>query len=357
MNLFINNKKININTKYSPQLDHIRALAVFMVFVWHFIHFKDFHRTTPDIFLFPVSILTEGHTGVVLFMTLSGYLFSKIFENKKINFLYFYINRLLRLIPLLIIIILVNLILSNKLNLLNFIEIFIAGFHNSWPYGAWSVSVEFKYYYLLPLILFFLNKNKKYLFLIITFSISVNIFLFFFKNHKLQYYAYFSIIGHLNEFLMGMLSYRYRNYIKKYKKELLFTSLFFLIFYYNFEKNGGFYDSRKHSAIWIILPSVQGFFYAFLICFYDNNNFNFLKTKKSFFLAKIGLFSYSIYLWHFIFVFEMPKLIDNYIVKLDNLYLTLIVSLPCFIIITLLSAISYHILEKPWLKLRKKYII
>ena len=357
MNLFINNKNININTKYSPQLDHIRALAAFMVFVWHFIHFKDFHRTTPDIFLFPVSILTEGHTGVVLFMTLSGYLFSKIFENKKINFLYFYINRLLRLIPLLIIIILVNLILSNKLNLLNFIKIFIAGFSDNWSYGAWSVSVEFKYYYLLPLILFFLNKNKKYLFLIIIFSISVNIFLFFFKNHELQYYAYFSIIGHLNEFLMGMLSYRYRNYIKKYKKELLYTSLFFLIFYYNFEKNGGFYDSKKHSAIWIILPSVQGFFYAFLICFYDNNNFSFLKTKKSFFLAKIGLFSYSIYLWHFIFVFEMPKFIDNYIIKLDNLYLTLIFSLPCFILITLLGALSYYIFEKPWLKLRKRYVI
>jgi len=30
MNLFKNNKKININTKYSPQLDHIRAVAAFM---------------------------------------------------------------------------------------------------------------------------------------------------------------------------------------------------------------------------------------------------------------------------------------------------------------------------------------
>jgi peptidoglycan/LPS O-acetylase OafA/YrhL len=356
MNLFKNDKKININTKYSPQLDHIRALAAFMVFVWHFIHFKDFHRTAPDIFLFPISILTEGHTGVVLFMTLSGYLFSKIFENKKIIFKYFYLNRLLRLIPLLVIIILVNLILSNELNLLNFIKIFIRGFHDNWRYGAWSVSVEFKYYYLLPIILFFLNKNKKYLFLIITLSIILNIFIFL-LNYKLQHYAYYSIIGHLNEFLLGMLSYRYRNYIKKSKKKLLFTSLFFLIFYYNFEKNGGFYDSKKDSAIWIILPSIQGFFYAFLICFYDNNNFYFLKTKKSFFLAKIGLFSYSIYLWHFIFVFEMPKLIDNYIIKLDNLYLTLIVSLPCFILITLLSAISYYILEKPWLKLRKRYVI
>jgi peptidoglycan/LPS O-acetylase OafA/YrhL len=356
MNLFKNNKKININTKYSPQLDHIRAVAAFMVFAWHFIHFNNFHRVTPDMFLFPISILTEGHTGVVLFMTLSGYLFSKIFENNKINFIYFYLNRFLRLIPLLVIIILVNLILSNELSLFKFLKVFIRGFTDNWSYGAWSVSVEFKYYYLLPLILFFLNKNQKYLFLIIFFSIIVNIFIFLKKN-SIQHYAYFSIIGHLNEFLLGMLSYRYRNYIKNRKKELLLATIFFLVFFYNFEKNGGFYDSGINTAIWIILPSIQGFFYAFLISFYDNNNFKFLKTKKSFFLAKIGLFSYSIYLWHFIFVFEMPKLINNHVINIDNLYLVLIFSLPCFILITLLSGISYYIVEKPWLRLRKKYII
>ena len=83
MNLFKNNKKININTKYSPQLDHIRAVAAFMVFSWHFTTFNNFHRVTPDIYLFPISLLTEGHTGVVLFMTLSGYLFSKYLKIKK----------------------------------------------------------------------------------------------------------------------------------------------------------------------------------------------------------------------------------------------------------------------------------
>jgi peptidoglycan/LPS O-acetylase OafA/YrhL len=367
-NFFTNNKKININSKYSPQLDHVRAIAAFMVFTWHFIHFNNFHRVTPDILLFPLSIFTEGHSGVVLFMTLSGYLFSKIFENKKINLKYFYLNRILRLIPLLVIIILVNLVLSNELNFLSLLKIFIKGFFQNWDYGAWSVSVEFKYYYLLPLILFFLNKNKKYLFLIIFFSIMLNLLMFqiieqklilnifaFLKERNFQYYSYYSIIGHLNEFLFGMLSYKYRNYIKSCKKELIFASIIFIIFYYNFERNGGFYDSPKDSKIWIILPSIQGFFYAFLISFYDNNNFNFLKTKKSFFLAKIGLFSYSIYLWHFIFVFRMPEFINDQVIKLNTLYLTLFFSIPCFVLIVLFSSMSYYIIEKPWLKLRKKY--
>jgi len=354
MNLFKNNKKININTKYSPQLDHIRAVAAFMVFSWHFAHFNNFHRVTPDIYLFPISLLSEGHTGVVLFMTLSGYLFSKIFENKKINFIYFYLNRLLRLIPLLVITLIVSLALSNQLYLFTFFKKFIRGFYQNWGDAAWSISVEIKYYYLLPLILFFLNKDKRYLFVIIFLSILLNIFLFLQKN-AFQHYAYLSIIGHLNEFLLGMLSYRYRNYIKNRKKELLLTSLIFMIFYYNFESNGGYYDIPRDAKIWIILPTIQGFFYAFLISFYDNNNFKFLKTQKSFFLAKIGLFSYSIYLWHFMFVFKIPEVINDHLIKLDSLYLTLLFSLPCFMATALLCSISYYALEKPWLKLRKKY--
>jgi peptidoglycan/LPS O-acetylase OafA/YrhL len=354
MNSFKNNKKLNINTKYSPQLDHIRAVAAFMVFSWHFIHFNNYHRITPEIFLFPISILTEGHTGVVLFMTLSGYLFSRIFENKKINFTYFYLNRLLRLIPLLVITMIVSLALSDQLNFLLFLKKFTRGFYQNWEGVAWSISVEFKYYYLLPLILFFLNKDKRYLFIIIFFSIILNVIIFLKKN-TFQHHAYLSIVGHLNEFLFGMLAYRYRDYIKNLKKELLFASICFLIFYYSFEVNGGYYDSPKNSKIWIILPSIQGFFYAFIISFYDNNKFIFLKTKKSFFLAKIGLFSYSIYLWHYMFVFAIPELINNYIIKLDNMYLALFFSLPCFILTAMLSGISYYILEKPWLKLRKKY--
>jgi peptidoglycan/LPS O-acetylase OafA/YrhL len=369
INFFFDYKEININTKYSPQLDHVRAVAAFMVFAWHFLHFNNFHRVTPDILLFPISILTEGHTGVVLFMTLSGYLFSKIFENKKINLKYFYLNRMIRLIPLLVIIIIINLILSNQLDLLLFLKKFIKGFFLNWGYGAWSVSVELKYYYFLPLILLFLNKHKNYLFLIIFFSIIINFIIFtiiekeiisnsfvFLKKYDFKHFSYYSIIGHLNEFLLGMLSYRYRNNIKNCKKELIFASFIYLIFYYNFESNGGFYDSSKDSKIWIILPSIQGFFYAFLISFYDNNNFNFLKTKKSFFIAKIGLFSYSIYLWHFLFVFKMPELINNNIIKLSNLYLTLFFSIPCFILVALFGGASYYIFEKPWFKLKKKYV-
>ena len=68
---------------YFVGLDHIRALAAYIVFSWHFVHVHDGHLgDSPSIF--PLSLLTEGHTGVALFMTLSGYLFTKLLDGKNI---------------------------------------------------------------------------------------------------------------------------------------------------------------------------------------------------------------------------------------------------------------------------------
>jgi len=66
-------------------LDHVRALAAFLVFVWHFLHARPSvpvpFAYTPSIF--PFALLDEGHTGVALFMTLSGYLFARLLDGKK----------------------------------------------------------------------------------------------------------------------------------------------------------------------------------------------------------------------------------------------------------------------------------
>ncbi|MGY3408223.1 peptidoglycan/LPS O-acetylase OafA/YrhL [Bradyrhizobium sp. GM5.1] len=64
---------------YFSRLDHIRALAAYLVFVWHFTHlttqFPVPFSTVPP---FPFALVEEGHVGVGLFMTLSGYLFAKL---------------------------------------------------------------------------------------------------------------------------------------------------------------------------------------------------------------------------------------------------------------------------------------
>lgn len=59
-----------------------------------------FHRS------FPFALLDEDHTGVALFMTLSAYLFAKLLDGKSISYPAFLWNRVLRLVPLLLLVIL-----------------------------------------------------------------------------------------------------------------------------------------------------------------------------------------------------------------------------------------------------------
>ena len=79
-----------------------------MVLLWHFLHYNNGYpvpfENDPIFFL---SIFNEGHTGVALFMTLSGYLFSKLLDEKRIWWTAFFYNRALRLLPLLIFVIIV----------------------------------------------------------------------------------------------------------------------------------------------------------------------------------------------------------------------------------------------------------
>jgi peptidoglycan/LPS O-acetylase OafA/YrhL len=71
-------------------LDHIRALAAFLVVTWHFLHTFIPYEYVPPVFL--LSLLDEGHTGVALFMTFSGYLFAKLLEGRPIIYTALSIN-------------------------------------------------------------------------------------------------------------------------------------------------------------------------------------------------------------------------------------------------------------------------
>src|SRR5260221_13832885 len=84
-------------------LDHVRAVPIFMVFAWHFTHARNGYPVPFDYVpaLFPFSVLDEGHTGVALFMALSGYLFAKLLDGKSIDYRRFLLNPALGLLPLL----------------------------------------------------------------------------------------------------------------------------------------------------------------------------------------------------------------------------------------------------------------
>ena len=128
-------------------------------------------------------------------------------------------------------------------------------------------------------------------------------------------------------------------------------------FYSWFNASGGFYNFPSYpspSAAWILLPTIEGACYALLIGWYDH----WQKSTGLISLAigKMGEYSYSIYLLHFFVVFDLAHLIHSRIADISNFYVALLWCLPSFGLVSLMSGLSYHFIELPFLKHRRNYL-
>ena len=90
-----NNKK---NYLYRKDIDGLRAIAVFVVIFYHM----------------GLPLFHAGYIGVDIFFVISGYLISSIIlkdiENKKFDIKNFYIRRIRRILPILLLVITLSLI-------------------------------------------------------------------------------------------------------------------------------------------------------------------------------------------------------------------------------------------------------
>ncbi|HEX7645852.1 MAG TPA: acyltransferase family protein, partial [Noviherbaspirillum sp.] len=75
----------SLNFPHNPRIDEIRCLAASLVFFFHFHQYfikPDLSRLGSGEWNW-FSLFTEGHTGVGLFFTLSGFLFMQIALHHK----------------------------------------------------------------------------------------------------------------------------------------------------------------------------------------------------------------------------------------------------------------------------------
>lgn len=357
------------NGEYISAIDHLRVLAAFMVFSWHFLHAFDGYPIsfsfTPIIF--PFSIFNEGHTGVALFMVLSGFLFSSILDGNKINYVNFLFNRVVRLFPLLFFVFFVQIFILLYANGFSwagwnqFLMNLLYGFVKPvWPQGAWSIAVELQFYIVVPFMIFFSRNNKYLLFLVILFAIFLRICLFAI-NGEVQHFSYLTLLGRIDQFMLGMLAWSLRNFLFNKNEIIIFLIFCFMLIFNIFDHQGGFYRMPSYpstSIWWVFLPTLEGLAYALLITWYCNfvKNVNF-NSVLSVFLEKAALLSYSMYLIHFFFVFDISKFIHENLFALNNFYIALFFSFVSFLLILPICAITYYCIERPFLKLRKRYII
>lgn len=331
--------------KYRPDIDGLRAIAILPVVLFH---------------AFP-SIIPGGFTGVDIFFVISGYLISTIIfsslEHDRFSLLEFYIRRIRRIFPALIIVLFSCLLLgwfvliADEYRQLSkhvaagagFIQNFILWneigyFDNSSDtkplLHLWSLAIEEQFYILWPLLLAFIWK-RHWSFLRITLAIAVISFLtnLYLTNSNLTA-AFYSPISRFWELMVGgVLAYAtlHRPMLLDRQHNIQSVLGFILLLLGFIILN----TERDFPGWWALFPTLG----AFLIISAGPNawlNKNLLASRL---MVWIGLLSYPLYLWHW------PLL--SYLRIVDNNPTQLKIA-GALGLAVLLSWLTYSFAEKPW---------
>ena len=103
------------------------------------------------------------------------------------------------------------------------------------------------------------------------------------------------------------------------------------------------------------MPTIEGLVYAIGIAWYDNS-FAHSQSLFSKFVARLGEYSYSIYLLHFFVVFEAARFVHEKIMDISNFYLACVWALFFFVLMLLPGYVSFRWIEAPFLRHRRRYI-
>lgn len=329
------------------ELDGLRGLAVLIVLASHTSAF---------------GMYGQGSLGVLLFFYLSGYVLTLPFlerperiREKKV-FLQYCLNRVLRIVPiywLACLIIYLYTSSSNEWLLWNM------SFIRGWGH-FWSVAEEVRFYILFPLVILSLSYVKKEL-LRICLMLGLIYFFYEIKDlHKIDMMDGRKVSFYFWMFLGGVLSchisratsfYRFfqSQIIKMMMVSISAFSVVFIFFsskYYfdvlwrpifSFIPKGYSMNGWREPEIWFLL-----FFILFTsLSVYKGNLLNRLFTCT--FLRHIGLLSYSIYLFHMNIMFVLAAKGFKY----EGLFFSV------FLIAYTMAYLSYILVEKPFLGLKK----
>lgn len=343
--------------QYYPGLDHLRALAAFLVFGWHFTH--GFDGNPAPFGPGAIAILApfnEGECGVALFMCLSGYLFSKILGDKPVIWRGFYWNRFIRLAPLLVAVFAIRGVLvaaANPAAIPRYLAYIVAGFLNPvWPNGAWSVAVEIHFYLLLRIIMPLKRRWMPSIFYFLLIGLATRLLIY--RAHgNVAVYAYWTIIGRIDQFILGIAAWEFRSKLRGRHVLMGIATVAYFAFYHWFVGIGGFYGTQGSRAVWIFIPTIDAAFFSFLVAYYDGFAFSRAWYWRS--IEVIGSASFSIYLLHTFIVFDLGALADHYIPDIATWEIAEAVALAAFLALFPVAWLSYRYFELPFLRYRSSY--
>ena len=339
---------MNLSNKH--HYNNFNLLRLFAALQVVYIHSLEHLEITNSALLYLGEIL-RYFPGVPIFFMISGYLITMSYENNPTISDYIK-NRILRIYPGLYVSFLISasiLYVFNQFDHVSFNSIFMwtcaqltfVQFYNpefirDFGVGVingslWTISVELAFYIVLPIVYIFLKKNfiKRFTILML---ISLS-FYFYIQNISTKTLLYEKLIGvsilpYLFYFLIGMYVFQFRSKVFKYIEDKFY--IYFIIY------------------IGIILLSTDNYLYFFLQQFgYALFVFSLVFSFKNFTYKFMGYndFTYGIYIYHMLIINILVHL--NYIGAVENILWVLLGSIVC-------GVLSYKLVEKPFLKLKKK---
>lgn len=353
----------------------MRGIAILMVILVHT------SQTVPGISKLSAVISEYCQMGVQLFFVVSAFTlchswFGRSDENKKI--LYYAIRRFFRIAPIFYIGIVLYFFFSIFENyfkfkiitpdkqytsfhlLANFLFIhgFVPSANNNIVPGGWSIGTEMAFYVIFPVLILLFTKIKKFtahfsimiLFAIIA-VIQIVIALLWISGIciSLDTFLYYNLIVQLPVFILGMIYFFLnRNNAWPFKSTIVNASglvLFTII--------ASCLWVVKQPYLFSIIPIVSGISFLFLIKLFEMNDI--LNVS---FIGRLGIASYSMYLFHFIFAHKAARLISMKLVNIIGGDLSLIILFIMSVSLTFLVAvISERYIESYFINTGKKIII
>lgn len=350
------------NADYVHRLDHLRFMAALLVIVYHF--FYNFNSVTEykaDSVL--SAFISEGHTGVGLFMVISGFVFGVIGYRKNIRYGPFLLNRVLRIYPLYLSACLIAFSAHRtevtSAELLFYLFPFLNSKLAYLPlFGQlWSIAVEFTFYLIFP----FLNRFvARYGIKYIVYGLILSVFLkacYYAMSGSVRDLAYWTILGRIDQFLIGMLLahvFLKRDDLLRSPVHLLLSSALVLGVIYRFNAAGGYFQGAE-ARYWIVWPMVEALMWGYFALSYVRCSLPLPRWADTA-LARLGAMSFSLYVMHNVIIAIVVGKIG--ILPLfgsvgTNIVLTaLLLVVPA---VCVLSYFTYTLIERPFAAFRQSY--
>ena len=352
------------NIQHIPEVDHLRLLAALLVFGFHFFHYYvgQWHAHPDMIYL---SLIVEGHTGVSLFFVLSGFIFTLIMrENQEIRYLQFLRNRVLRIVPLFIVVFVIAISIGrDRFEATDLLYVFITNLGDaptSWHFitgSAWSISIEFYFYLIFPFIAAFTReRGPRYLFQLIAIFLVIKISAYLaVENSRHMFYS--TLIGRLDQFLIGMLAAlffeRNRMLLQKHARAGLAGATIIVVIASAFQaRYVSFLSPEAKQPLGIVWGTIEATVWSFFVVTYVAARLKWPMRLQSCFVMG-GSWSYSFYMLHTMVIFSFHEAFGRIggqgpVGLLVDAVLVLSATM-------LLSALSYNTIEKPFLEMRRRY--